>query len=285
MKKQGVKDMKTLLCIVGILVVVLVILYLLAIMPRMWNRPDFTPFTGWLYAHRGLHDNETGAPENSLAAFQKAVDAGYGIELDIQLTKDDVIVVFHDFNLKRVCGVDKKIRDLTYEELQQYRICGSDQQIPTFRQVLDLVDGQVPLIIEYKVPGMDTKVCELGDAMLQNYTGLYCIESFHPSAVLWYRTHRPEVVRGFLSDSFVKEGYSDFPVALYEILHNLCLNFLIQPDFIAYNCRYYNDLSRRLCRDLYHAPAVAWTIKSQQELEERADDFDIFIFDSFIPQE
>jgi glycerophosphoryl diester phosphodiesterase len=277
--------MKRAIMIAGIIILLVVALYFFAIMPRMTNRPDFTPFTGRLYAHRGLYDNATDAPENSLRAFQKAVDAGYGIELDIQLTKDDVIVVCHDFDLKRICGVDKKVRDLTYEELQQYTIYDSDQTIPTFAEVLALVDGQVPLIIEYKVPGMDTKVCELGDEMLSSYDGLYCVESFHPLAVLWYRNHRNDIVRGFLSDSFVKEGYTEFPAPLYELLHNLCLNFLLKPDFIAYNAKYYNDLSRRICKDIYKAPAVAWTIQSQQELEDRADDFDIFIFDSFVPEE
>ena len=73
-------------------------------MPRMMGRPDYAPLMGHYYAHRGLHDNETDAPENSMAAFRKAVDTGYGIELDVQLTKDRIPVVFHDESLKRVCG-------------------------------------------------------------------------------------------------------------------------------------------------------------------------------------
>ena len=109
--------MLTVLKVIGIIILVIVVLYLLMIMPRMINRPDFTPFQGRLYAHRGLHDNETNAPENSLNAFQKAVDAGYGIELDVQLTKDEIMVVCHDFDLKRICGADVKVRDLTFEEL------------------------------------------------------------------------------------------------------------------------------------------------------------------------
>lgn len=258
--------------------------YLLAIMPRMVHRGDFKPFLGWLYAHRGLYDNNTEAPENSMNAFQKAIQAGYGIELDIQLTKDDVIVVVHDFDLNRICGVDKKVRDVTYEELLTYTILQSGQKIPTFEEVLNLVDGRVPLIIEYKLPGMDTRLCVQADAMLQKYEGDYCVESFHPLAVLWYRSHRSEVVRGILSDSYIREGYTDFPIPVYEMLHHLLLNFLIKPDFIAYNVNYADDFSRCLCRRLYHAPSVAWTVQSQQQLQERQDDFDIFIFDSFIPE-
>lgn len=271
--------------IIIIIFIVVVVLYLLAIMPRMMHRPDFTRFTGRLYAHRGLHDNATDAPENSINAFRKAVEQGYGIELDIQLTKDDVIVVCHDFDLKRVCGVDQKICDLTYEQLQQYTLYDSDQTVPTFAEVLSVVDGQVPLIIEYKIAGTDTKVCELADAMLQEYQGLYCVESFHPFAVLWYRRHRSHVVRGILSDSFTREGFRDMPMILYGLLHHLLFNFMIKPDFIAYHHCYYKDLSRTLCRYLYRAPAVAWTIQSQQQLEDRSGDFDLFIFDSFVPKE
>ena len=97
------------LAIILIVIVVLAILYFLMIMPRMAHKPDTACFKEWLYAHRGLHDNATQAPENSMAAFRKAVDAGFGIELDIQLTKDKIPVVFHDFTLKRVCGGEGKI--------------------------------------------------------------------------------------------------------------------------------------------------------------------------------
>lgn len=157
--------MKILMMILLILLVsavVLAVLYLLAVMPRMTNRADIRPFLGRLYAHRGLHDNASDAPENSLAAFRKAVEKGFGIELDVQLTKDLVPVVFHDFTLKRVCGVDKKVRELTFDQLQELRLCGSDQRIPSFDQVLRLVKGRVPLIIEYKIEALDTRVCELG---------------------------------------------------------------------------------------------------------------------------
>ena len=279
--------MKILMMILLILLVsaaVLAVLYLLAVMPRMTNRADIRPFLGGLYAHRGLHDNASDAPENSLAAFRKAVEKGFGIELDVQLTKDLVPVVFHDFTLKRVCGVDKKVRELTFDQLQELRLCGSDQRIPSFDQVLRLVKGRVPLIIEYKIEALDTRVCELGDRLLSDYPGAYCMESFNPLGVWWYKRHRKEVFRGILSDNYVKNGDRAFPAIFYEILHNMLFNFLAKPDFIAYNCRHYKDTARLICRNLYRAPAVAWTIKSQRELEERRADFDLFIFDSFVPE-
>ncbi len=275
--------MKLLGIVIGILLL-LGLLYLLCIMPRMRHRPDITPFLGRLYAHRGLHDNESNAPENSMAAFAKAVDADYGIELDVQLTKDEVPVVFHDFNLKRICGRDQKVCELTYEELQTLQLCHSDQKIPTFGEVLELVNGKVPLIVEYKIELSNLRVCELGDELLSKYDGAYAIESFNPLGVLWYKHHRPEIFRGILSDNYLKDGMKDLPKVLYELLHHLMFNFLIKPDFVAYNCKFYKDHSRVLCRKLYRAPAVAWTIKSQQELNDRRDDYDLFIFDSFVPE-
>ena len=183
------------LAIILIVIVVLAILYFLMIMPRMAHKPDTACFKEWLYAHRGLHDNATQAPENSMAAFRKAVDAGFGIELDIQLTKDKIPVVFHDFTLKRVCGGEGKICDYTYEELQQFHLCESTEKIPKFEDVLQMVDGKVPLIVEFKIERTDLSLCPIADKMLRAYKGMYCMESFNPLGVQWYRKNHPELVR------------------------------------------------------------------------------------------
>ena len=260
----------------------LILLYLLAIMPRMTHKPDRASFQGVLYAHRGLHDNETDAPENSMKAFQKAVENGYGIELDVQLTKDRVPVVFHDFTLKRVCGAEGKVCDYTYAELERFTLCGSEERIPRFEDFLRLVDGKVPLIIELKVEWMNIAVCGLADELLKSYKGVYCIESFNPLALIWYRKNHKDVMRGQLSDAFLKE--EGMKGILYFLLEHLLLNGVTKPDFIAYNHKYYRSLSRQLCRKLYRNLAVAWTIRSQEELEEGRKHFDLFIFDSFIPE-
>lgn len=165
------------LCLAGIAV-----LYLLMIMPAMLGRPDMEPFKRWLYAHRGLHDNSSDAPENSLRAFKRAVEAGYGIELDIQLSKDKKPVVFHDFTLERICGRPGKVCDYTYEELRRFKLCDSDEGIPSFADVLKLVDGRVPLIVELKIEHTDLSLCPIADKLLRQYSGRYCIESFHPWA-------------------------------------------------------------------------------------------------------
>ncbi len=260
---------------------VLLMLYFLAIMPALGNRKRKEDFLGVYYAHRGLHDNSGEAPENSLAAFQKAAEAGYGIEMDVQLTKDEVPVVFHDFTLKRICGKEGKVCDYTWQELKEFRLCGSRERIPRFEDVLKAVGGRTPLIIELKVERTELKTCAAADAALKEYPGLYCIESFNPLVLMWYKKHRRDVIRGQLSDGFIKSG--EFKGVLYHVLQNLLLNWVTKPDFVAYNHKYANVLARRLCHGLYKNLAVAWTIKSQQELEAAKKRFDLFIFESFIP--
>lgn len=276
--------MMTVIAVIFWIWLALTVMYMLAIMPRMLGRADRRPFMDVLYAHRGLHDNETDAPENSMKAFAKAVEAGYGIEMDIQLSKDGIPVVFHDFTLDRICGVEGKVCDFTYEELQEYTLCKSEERIPRFEDVLKLVGGRVPLIVEYKLVGNDTSVCVAGDKLLKEYDGIYCIESFHPFALHWYRKNNKKVMRGQLSYSFKKEDGSRR--SLLDIaLANLLFNFITKPDFVAYDHKDYRNRARGICRYVYGGLAVAWTIKSQDELDERREDFDLFIFDSFIPDE
>ena len=136
-------------------------LYLLAVMRRMTNRPDPAPFNKKYFAHRGLHDNASDAPENSMAAFRKAVDAGYGIELDVQLTADLVPVIFHDPDLKRVCGVNRQVRDCTFAQLQEYTLFGSSERIPALEDFIRMVDGRAPLIVAYKSEETHMTLCEI----------------------------------------------------------------------------------------------------------------------------
>ena len=272
--------MTALYVVFGLLIFIL-IAYFFMIMPRVTRKPDVEPLKHHLYAHRGLFDNETDAPENSMKAFKKAVDSGFGMEMDIQLTKDGQMVVFHDWSLKRMCGVEGKVCEYTFDELQQFSLLKSEEKIPLFTEVLKLVDGKVPLIIEYKIETPDASVCEVGNEILKDYKGIYCIESFNPFGVHWYKKHRKDVVRGQLSEEFLKNGSPKTPV--YFIVAKLLTNFWTKPDFIAYNALNYKNWSRRICRNLYGNLAVTWTIKSQEQLDEMRKYFDMFIFDSFVP--
>ena len=275
--------MKTILTIVATALIICNLIYMYLIMPRMFKRPDTKAFEGWLYAHRGLHDNHGDAPENSMAAFRKAVEAGYGIELDIQLTKDQIPVVFHDSTLKRVCDEEGNIKDYTYEQLQQFRLCRSAEKIPRFTDVLELVSGRVPLIIEFKGETTDVSLCPVADEILRKYTGPYCMESFNPLMVAWYRKNRPEVLRGQLSEKLYSKGEKKTP--LYFALEHLLLNFYARPDFIAYHHKHYDNLSRIIATKLYGNISVAYTIKCQEEYEAAKRHFEWFIFDSFIPKQ
>jgi glycerophosphoryl diester phosphodiesterase len=262
-----------------IALLVLILLYLFMVAPRMINKADRTAFQNVHYAHRGLFDNASDAPENSLAALKKAVDAGYGIELDVQLSKDDRLVVFHDATLKRMCGVEGKVWDYTIEELQQMKLLDSNETIPTFEQFLEIVAGKVPFILEFKLDRAQTRVCELANEVIKNYKGVYCIESFHPLALIWYRKNRPDVLRGQLCEEFFRsKNYKG--KFLYLILSYLPFNFITRPDFIAYNHLHAHNISRRVCKAL-GGLSVCYTIKSVQDYEKAKENkFELFIFDN-----
>lgn len=264
-------------------ILVLCLLYLFMLMPRVWRRPEKTPHMGVLYAHRGLHDNASDAPENSMAAFRRAVEAGYGIELDVQLTKDGIPVIFHDFTLERVCQTAGRVDSYTYEELQQFSLFQSEEKIPRLEDFLAMVDGRVPLIVELKVEWTDISLCPAVQKLLSEYQGVYCIESFNPLVLIWYRKHCRKVMRGQLSTDFRRDG--EYKNIFYFLLTHLLTNFATSPDFIAYNCKFKKEPGRRICRKLYRNLAVAWTVKNQKQLESLEKDFDLFIFDSFIPKE
>lgn len=263
------------------IILLILILYLVALMPRIKNKPSDFPFQGFYYAHRGFHDNDTDAPENSIPAFRNAVNKGYGIELDVQLTKDNIAVVFHDDSLKRVCGIDRKVRECTFQELAQYQLCHSKETIPTFEEVLKTVDGKVPLIVEIKSEDKNMLVCELACRKLKEYSGVYCIESFNPMVLHWFKKNAPGLMRGQLSSNYAMAG--DRRV-LYRSLGYLLFNFWGKPDFIAYDRYYTNTLSRKICRSIYGCLSVAWTVTSQKQLNDLKGKFDLFIFEGFEPR-
>ena len=279
--------MKTVLWTAGILIII----YLLMIMPSFRSKKIMKPLRGVLYAHRGLYQNDSSAPENSLAAFSRAVESGYGIEFDVQLTKDRVPVVFHDFTCQRMLRDQKgnpvkgRIKDYTYEELMRFHLLESDQKVPSFNEFLDLVDGKVPLIVELKVEGDENHqdLCALVDYRLDSYRGIYCVESFDPRVVIWYRRHHREIARGQLGDMYTK-GPHPMRGIRFVLAEYLCSNFLSRPDFVAYNWEYASNISRVLCHKLFGNVAVAYTIQSQQCLNEQKKNFDVMIFDIFIPE-
>ena len=232
------------------------------------------PFADRYYAHRGLHKKDKSVPENSLAAFQAAVDAGYGIELDVHLTADDQIVVFHDDRLKRICGVEGRTDDLTLAELKALRLFGTEHTIPTLDEALAVLDGKVPLILEIKrgvKPKRNALLCKKVYDRLQSYNGPVCIESFDPAVVAWWRFHAPKVLRGQLSQptAMYKKGSSKVTGFLCG---NLLTNALARPHFIAY-CIGKKSLPVQLCEHM-GAIRACWTSRAWEH--EKGNDMVIF---------
>lgn len=245
----------------------------------MTKKEILTELLRWRYAHRGFHQKPE-APENSLAAFRRALLAGFGIELDIHLTRDGQLAVIHDASLKRTCGVDRRIEELTLKEAQEYCLEESDEHIPDFAEVLKLVDGMVPLIVELKTEGGNHEaLCRRAFAALDQYKGLYCVESFDPKAVLWLRRNRPQAVRGQLAGSVRKD---DFPLpALADfLLRNLWVNVAGKPDFVAYK---FAERENRAFRRFTGAKFF-WTIRSEAELSEAERLSAAAIFEGFDPR-
>ncbi len=216
------------------------------------------------YAHRGLHDGNTGdTPENSLAAFELACKEGFGIELDVQLSHDGVVMVFHDATLLRMTGVDKKLCELDAEELCALSLANTEQRIPTFEQVLSLVDGRVPLLVELKGESFDTSLCEKVAEILKAYKGEYCVESFNPLLIKDIKKFLPDVYCGQLYTNVCrdkkKKSFQNIALTL------MALNFLSKPDFIAYNKVDRNSLPVKITTKLYKAPRFVWTVKNEEE--------------------
>lgn len=263
------------------LLLILAALYLFAIRCRS-GHPGLKDLQGWSYAHRGLHGN--GIPENSMAAFKAALDAGYGIELDIHLLKDGNLAVMHDSLLNRTTGQPGHVEDLTTEELKNYRLEGTEETIPEFMDVLTLFNGKAPLIIELKPENGNQKaLAETACKMLETYNGVFCMESFDPRCVAWLKKNRPDIIRGFLSENFFRSR-NDLPDYLRFMLTHCLTNFLCVPDFIAYKFADRNNtISTTLCRKLWKAQGVSWTLKTQAEYDTAVSEGQLPIFEGFRP--
>lgn len=240
---------------------------------------------GWRYAHRGLHDMERGVPENTLPAFGRAFSAGFGAELDVHLTSDGKLVVIHDSGLERLCGLEGTVEEMSYDELRTLDILGTGHHAPLFEDVLDLCAGSAPLIVELKTYGGNyADLCASAADVLDRYDGLYCIESFDPRAVRWFRLNRPDVIRGQLSADFLKrKGDSGLGYLSRFAITNLSSNFLTRPDFVAYSYEDRGTTARRLCCDLLGAREVSWTVRDRQTMEEAEGLGNIVIFENFVP--
>lgn len=255
----------------------LLALPILALVPGRGGKKRL-PFSGRNFAHRGLHSPDQHIPENSLSAFGMAADAGYGMELDVQLSRDGQVVVFHDDDLKRACGREARVSELTWPELSTLSLFGTGERIPLFSQVLDLVSGRTPLIVELKSGVQYRDLCRKTLRLLRDYSGDACIESFDPRIVMWFRFHAPELLRGQLAQPpklYRKDGQ---PALVGFLLGNTFLNFAAGPEFIAYRIGP-KPLPVRLAETM-GAMRVGWTSHSWENEAGR----DAVIFEYYRPE-
>lgn len=267
---------------IGATLLVLFLIYLYLIMPSLSRRKEMMKFAEHRYAHRGLHGE--GAAENSLTAFRRAVDMGYGIELDVRLSRDGEVVVFHDATLMRVAGVEGRVEEYAYSELKEMSLLGTEDKIPLFKDVLDLVGGRVPLLIELKEEPGRKGVAEKTLELLLDYKGAYIVESFNPLTLGTVKKKKPEVLRGMLAMNYMKEKKHRKP--LYFFLQNFIFNVVCRPDFLSYDHEGARDFGFSFCKAVFRPVTVAWTVRSEEEEKAaREHGFDTVIFENYCPEE
>ncbi|MGN0803532.1 MAG: glycerophosphodiester phosphodiesterase family protein [Candidatus Faecivicinus sp.] len=265
------------------LIIIIVILLALAIflLAPSPGRRRAEDWRGTMFAHRGLHG--AGAAENTLEAFERACRAGFGIELDVQLSRDGAVVVFHDDALARMTGDARRVEQVDLAGLQALSLKGKGR-IPTFEEVLKCVDGRVPLLVEIKNGRHNRRLCEETLRLLRGYRGRYLVESFNPLILRWLRKNAPEVVRGQLVGAPACYLGAHFGRAGAFLLSSLALNFLARPDFVAYDVAAAHFSAPRIQRALFHTPLAAWTVRDSDVLSRCLSQGEMAIFEAFVPE-
>ena len=236
-------------------------------------------FYGLNCAHRGLHTEDRQVPENSLGAFTAARKAGYGVELDVRLSKDGQVVVFHDDDLKRACGVDALVDSLNWEALSALPLFGTRECMPLFTRAMEVL-GDTPVIVELKSAGENNpELCQKTLDILRAQGRHCCVESFDPRVVGWFRKNAPDVLRGQLSTPARKFDTISKPRAF--LLGNLLLNCISRPHFIAFSADPW-PLSARLCRAM-RPIVVIWTVRPGHNIAKCENENNMVIFEHYTP--
>jgi len=237
---------------------------------------DFSFLTERPFAHRGLH--APGGPvENSLAAFDRAIAGGYGIELDVRITADKDAVVFHDAELPRLVNAAGRIADLTTAELAAFRPVGSDAPIPTLREAIEHIRGRAPTLIEVKAPeGHDyVNLCRAIRRSIEGATNWAAVMSFDPRVVRWFRDHHPPAVRGLV----VTEDGDESTRGLRGRIKRYFAIRHADPHFLAYDIRSLPSPSVTRFRP---RPVLTWTVRSDDDRIRAAECADQIIFEQAV---
>ncbi len=269
--------------LIGIIIITLAS-WLIAIKPAGKKHPNEKQIRKFIYAHRGLHSKDHAIPENSMAAFNRAVEKGYGIELDVHISADGTPVVIHDTSLLRTAGVDIDVTTMADGDIKSYPLEGTDERISFFAEVLEAVKGSVPLLIELKVDRDNYEaVTDATLKALEGYGGIYAVQCFDPRAVKHLRIRYPHIMRGQLSGFLIKSGtqlnkFMDFG------LRNLLTNFMAKPHFISYRVQDSGKPTVSLCRKLYRPLEFNWTCKKKAHHVIAHKNGAIPIFEKYIPK-
>ena len=260
--------------IVFLLTAALLIIYLISIKP---GKP--LEDRNLRFAHRGLHDLSKGIPENSLRAFSDAVKKGFGIEIDLHMTNDGEIVVFHDDDLERICGKKGSIMETGSDEIRELRLSGTDERIPFLSDVLSMVDGKVPILVEIKFEKSAKAICSRVDEIMRTYSGRYYIQSFDPRCLIWYRRNRRDIKRGQLVEFFSRNG-TRLNRALEYVLRSMVMNLFSRPNFISYNIKDAEEaLSFRIIRKLFRPRIAYWVVRDKKTAAELQEKDHIVLFE------
>ncbi len=273
-----------LLFILDLVALLLFGLYMLGMMTKRRPKSGFYAKLGDChYAHRGLHAIHAGIPENSIRAFRLAANNGFGAELDVRMSRDGRLVVMHDESLKRTAGANANVSAVTTQVLSQLNLEGTREKVPFLEDVLPLFDGKTPLLIEIKPEnGNYEELTRKVTNLLKDFPGLdYMIESFDPRVLLWLKKHRPDIIRGQLSENFFKDPECVLNPFMRFLMSNMMANFLTRPDFIAYKYEDRGDLAPGLCRKLWGPQFLWWVVKSQAEANVLIEQGDLIIFEGF----
>jgi glycerophosphoryl diester phosphodiesterase len=238
-----------------------------------------------MYAHRGYHDKPE-IPENSMAAFRRAIRYGLPTEIDVHLIADGSLVIFHDEELERETGVKGIIEDYDITNLSKLRLEGTDELIPTFDEVLELYEGTgLPLLIELKVNrGNYAALTRAVAERLDRYDGPFALQSFDPRVLLELKKIRPHFTRGQLSQDFRKKK-EGLPFYQIPFLTNMALNRLTKPDFISYKFKDRDNRSLRRRVDKGGMTEASWTIRSAKTLKDAVKAGCIPIFEKIEPED
>ena len=261
---------------------VLFLLWVVLLHPAR-QHPGLERLRKFRYAHRGLHDKPR-IPENSMAAFRLAAEHGFGVELDVHLTRDGRLAVIHDSSLLRTCGHDVQVEDLTAAELAAFRLEGTEEQIPFLEEILPLFENCAPLIVELKpLRGNHAALAKAATDCLDRFQAEYCVESFDPRCVFWLKKNRPDVIRGQLSENFFRsETKLAFPLRL--ACTHLLFNPGTRPDFVAYRYQDHRMLANRIACRLWNTQSVTWTICKPEDMIAAEKNGSIVIFEQFTPE-